>query len=88
MFQVIREELVLIAFVWGPLVNGGIRKGTHANVGVCKGFARVIVNFTTSRTFFDNPKDQIQQHMSVSPGPNQIPTSEALLLYHCHHQLR
>ena len=28
MFQDISQSLVLIAFVWGPLVNGGIQMGT------------------------------------------------------------
>ena len=28
MFQVSIGPLVLIAFVWGPLVNGGIQMGT------------------------------------------------------------
>ena len=32
MFQVIRQSLVEITFVWGPLVNGGIRMGTHADM--------------------------------------------------------
>jgi len=27
MFQDISQSLVLIAFVWGPLVNGGIQMG-------------------------------------------------------------
>ena len=39
MFQDISQSLVLIAFVWGPLVNGGIQMGTvptdisHKGVG-------------------------------------------------------
>ena len=37
MFQDISQSLVLIAFVWGPLVNGGIRKGTVAHVCEHKG---------------------------------------------------
>ncbi len=39
MFQVTIGSLGLIAFVWGPLANGGIRMGTHPNTGVCKGFS-------------------------------------------------
>jgi hypothetical protein len=31
MFQDISQSLVLIAFVWGPLVNGGIQMGTVVN---------------------------------------------------------
>ena len=31
MFQVIRQSLVEITFVWGPLVNGGIRMGSDPN---------------------------------------------------------
>ena len=37
MFQDISQSLVLIAFVWGPLVNGGIQMGTvvvgHIHMG-------------------------------------------------------
>ena len=32
MFQDISQSVVLIAFVWGPLVNGGIRMGTVVHV--------------------------------------------------------
>jgi len=32
MFQDISQSLVLIAFVWGPLVNGGIQMGTPKGV--------------------------------------------------------
>jgi hypothetical protein len=32
MFQDISQSLVLIAFVWGPLVNGGIQMGTLERV--------------------------------------------------------
>ena len=41
MFQVTIGSLVLIAFVWGPLVNGGIQMGTHAKDVFRMGFARV-----------------------------------------------
>ena len=46
MFQLISQSVVLIAFVWGPLLNGGIWKGslehdplrTHVDkLAACKG---------------------------------------------------
>ena len=37
MFQDISQSLVLIAFVWGPLVNGGIQMGTHCLPVCAKG---------------------------------------------------
>lgn len=37
MFQDISQSLVLIAFVWGPLVNGGIQMGTHEDIDVYEG---------------------------------------------------
>ena len=42
MFQDISQSVVLIAFVWGPLVNGGIRMGT---VAYGQGKALVRTNF-------------------------------------------
>jgi hypothetical protein len=37
MFQVTRRSLVLIAFVWGALVNGGIQMGTLVVARIYKG---------------------------------------------------
>ena len=37
MFQDISQSLVLIAFVWGPLVKGGIQMGTPVHVYEHKG---------------------------------------------------
>ena len=37
MFQDISQSLVLVVFLWGPLVNRGIRKGTHDIVYELKG---------------------------------------------------
>ena len=41
MFQVTIGSFVLIAFVWGPLVNRGIRKGTVPTGISRKGIERV-----------------------------------------------
>jgi hypothetical protein len=42
MFQVTIGSLGLIAFVWGPLANGGIRMGTDAWDVCTEGVERVI----------------------------------------------
>ena len=45
MFQVTIGSFVLMAFVWGPLVNRGIRKGTDAWTVCMEGVQRVAVSW-------------------------------------------
>jgi hypothetical protein len=42
MFQVTIGSLGLIAFVWGPLANGGIRMGTVVAAHIHKGALQYI----------------------------------------------
>ena len=54
MFQDISQSLVLIAFVWGPLVNGGIQMGTHPTKGCCMGVGRAYLRSLRALPFINN----------------------------------
>ena len=47
MFQEISQSLVVIVFLWGPLVNEGIWKGTHAVARIHKGGPCIQTNITS-----------------------------------------